>query len=580
MIGCRLDTRPVPILYVGPSKEFNTDQFEPRLKGLFDEAPDLKAKLARGKREKKTLKRVAGVTLRLGHAGSSTSLKSDPAGLGIVDEYDEMLSNVKGQGDPLGLVEARGFTYADFKVGIASTPSKGLVEVETDPLTGLEFWQVGETDAIQSPIWRLWQEGTRYHWAWKCLHCAEWFIPRFSCIEASIPKGANPLEAKRAAFVQCPRNGCVLVDEDKAALNAKGQYIAPGQWFDENDVVCGEPPETTTLSFWVSGLASPFVTFGDRVEAYVKALRSGEPDKVQTEMNAGFGELSSSITGDAPEWEEVARLRMPYKPLTVPAEAAFMTAGVDVQKNRLVYVKRAWGGRAKSWLIDYGELFGETSEPEVWEDLADLLTQPVDGMHVRLAFVDSGFRPGKKFLVPENRVYSFARRFPRLVLPSKGYRTLSRPVMHSQIEVTGDGKANKYGLTLARLDTDHWKSWVHERIRYPVDSQGAWLLHEEVSEGYCEQIVSEARTTTPSGSPVWQTLSRENHFLDAEAMAAAAGYQLNAHRLSPNYRRASDDSVEEIKQIPVPDANVGTEQKPTNNSAADRFERMAQLLNG
>ena len=63
VIGYRCDTRPVPILYVGPSREFLTDQFEPRLMGLFDEAPKLKRKLARGKRMKKTLKRVAGVTV-------------------------------------------------------------------------------------------------------------------------------------------------------------------------------------------------------------------------------------------------------------------------------------------------------------------------------------------------------------------------------------------------------------------------------------------------------------------------------------------------------------------------------------
>ena len=31
-----------------------------------------------------------------------------------MDEIDEMMANVKGQGDPLGLVEARGETYADF----------------------------------------------------------------------------------------------------------------------------------------------------------------------------------------------------------------------------------------------------------------------------------------------------------------------------------------------------------------------------------------------------------------------------------------------------------------------------------
>ena len=123
ILGERLDNRPAPILYVGPSREFNTDQFEPRLMELFDQAKRLGAKISRRRRMKKTLKMVAGVRVRLAHAGSSTALKSDPAALALVDEYDEMLANIKGQGDPLGLVEARGFTFSDFSMAVASTPS-------------------------------------------------------------------------------------------------------------------------------------------------------------------------------------------------------------------------------------------------------------------------------------------------------------------------------------------------------------------------------------------------------------------------------------------------------------------------
>jgi len=48
MIGWRLDTRPRPQLYVGPSKDFICDQFEPRILALLDEAPTLKDKVARG----------------------------------------------------------------------------------------------------------------------------------------------------------------------------------------------------------------------------------------------------------------------------------------------------------------------------------------------------------------------------------------------------------------------------------------------------------------------------------------------------------------------------------------------------
>ena len=46
LIGARLDQRPAPILYVGPIRDFLTDQFEPRLMSLLDEAETLSANLS------------------------------------------------------------------------------------------------------------------------------------------------------------------------------------------------------------------------------------------------------------------------------------------------------------------------------------------------------------------------------------------------------------------------------------------------------------------------------------------------------------------------------------------------------
>ena len=68
-IGARLAQRPAPILYVGPSNEFVTDQFEPRVMGMLDEAKALRDKVVRGRRMKKKLKLVSGVRVRLASAG-------------------------------------------------------------------------------------------------------------------------------------------------------------------------------------------------------------------------------------------------------------------------------------------------------------------------------------------------------------------------------------------------------------------------------------------------------------------------------------------------------------------------------
>jgi phage terminase large subunit GpA-like protein len=596
VIGHRLDQKPLPILYVGPNKEFLETQFEPRLMALLDEAPSLAAKVQRGKRMRKTLKRVAGVPVRLAHAGSSTALKSDPAGLALIDEFDEMAANVKGQGDPLGLVEARGITYAEFTTGITSTPSRGAVEIVADDASGLEFWAVADLEDVQSPIWRLWQEGTRYHWCWPCPVCGDYFVPRLK--QLRWPKDATPAQAKRKAWLECPRCGGVIEEEHKKDLNARGVYVAPGQSVTASGEVVGEPPDTSTLSFWTSGLVSPFVSFGQRAEAYLTAVRSAETDKIQTAVNAGFGECYLPGGGDLPPWQELRRLKRPYKPRTLPAGVVLITAGVDVQQDRLVVVARGWGSRGRSWLVDHTEILGDTADVAVWHQLDEYLADPVEGLPIKVMFVDSGFRPGKKDQVPEHRVYEFCRRHRRSVFPTKGLATARLPLRPSKIEVrphpAGAVQA-KYGLTLYLLDTDHWKSFVHERLHYSEDAPGAWVVHAETTDEYFRQIVSEARVRKPSGSGFqWVAHSHDNHALDCEAMAAAAGFLLGVQRLRERPdevdtatapKRAAPAASRTVSAeprsvaAPAPAAPAAASPAPAARGKFDRFGHFGQKLN-
>jgi len=577
VIGARLDQRPAPIIYVGPSRDFLVDQFEPRLMALLDDAETLRRKVVRGRRMKQTLKRVAGVRVRLAHAGSSTALKSDPAALALVDEYDEMMGNVRGQGDVLGLVEARGETYADFTTGITSTPSRGLVLTKVDDETGLEFWEPADPEDLESPIWRLWQEGTRHHWAWPCRHCGEFFIPRFK--QLGWPKGATPVQARRDAWVECPRCGGIHTDEDKAWLNARGAMIAPGQsaeLVDDRPVVRGDTPDATAISFWTSGLCSPFVSFGQRAETYLTALASGDHDRIQTAMNAGFGECyAMTASGDVPEWQEVMERRIPIPTGRIPEGAFRLVAGVDVQKFSLYYVIRAFGARGTSWLIDYGQLYGPTDQDEVWDALTDLLLTPIGGWQIERVGIDSGFRPNKREGGEEHKVYEYCRRMGWLCYPTKGKDVQNPPYRSSRIEVKRDGKASKYSVNLIWLSSDFFKSLVMSRLRTPVDKPGALLIPENVTEDYARQLTSEARIVV-EGKPQWVRRSRDNHYLDCEAIAAAMGYSFNVQRI-PHPSEAGGAEPEpdqpepgQAEEVMVPE---GVEAP---SLAADEVDRSAQ----
>ena len=550
VIGQTMEQRPAPIMYVGPSKDFLQREIEPRVTELFMGAPKIKERLATGKRMTRFVKRVGGVPLVLAWAGSGSSFRGTPAKYAIVDELDAMAASIEGNGDPFTLVESRGASYRDRVKAAISTPLSGNVDTELDEQSGLEFWKVMPPEDVTSPIWRLFQSGTRHHFAWPCPCCGEFFIPRFKLLRGI--EGVGAAEARRSAHIACPHCGGVIEEHHKREMNARGVYVAPGQSIDREGVVTGPLPDTTILSYWASGLCSPMVTIGERAASYVTAKASGEQAKIQAAINTGFGECYAPGSGDVPEWEEVARLKRPYLKGQLPAGVRMLTLAADIQRRRILYTVRGWGSHGSSWLVDFGELHGQTTENDVWAKLATIVTTPIGDLTIHRAFIDSGFRPGKPENVPVNKVYEFCRRFPRRVYATKGKATQDKPLIVSKHEVTQRGEARKYGLDLIWLDTDHFKSWVHERIRWPDDEPGFWVLPEDTTDDYCKQIVSEARVRKPSGAPTWVQRSRENHYLDCEAMQAGLSHLISAHLLRGARATASGEPPRTAERLEPP----------------------------
>ena len=573
VIGARLDQKPSPILFVGPTKDIVSDMFEPRIMELLDQSEALSGKVMRGKKMRKLIKWIAGVKLRLAFGGSSSQLKSDPAGLAIIDEFDEMMANVKGQGSVLGLVDARGGTYADFMLGVSSTPSIGKVEIvsqdnqtiEGGGMSVLEFWKISATDDLESPIWVFWQSGTRHHWAWPCFHCHEFFIPRFKMLR--YPKEATPQEARLNTCIDCPHcGGELLYDEHLDWMNAHADYVAPGETIrleGESVVIHGEPLQTNRWTGWASGLASPFVTWGERVEKYLNGVLTGDANEVQTAINAQMGELyAPGMGGDKPDWEQIYQKRSAYKTGEIPKEVLTIVAGVDVQKTSLYYVVRGFGSRGASWLLDYGQIFGATDTDDPWMALTDLITSPVgDEMYIQRVLIDSGFRPDKPDAGDEHRVYSYCRDMSWIAKPTKGRQVQASPYRISKTEVNSRGSTKKVSLELVILNTDFFKTMVYSRINTPHKQGGAFFLPGDVSEDYCRQITSEARTIE-NGKPSWVQTSKNNHYLDCEALAAAAGYSLNVHRIPEGVSR-------EVKE------NEKAADKPKPNDARDNSQDQA-----
>jgi len=224
-------------------------------------------------------------------------------------------------------------------------------------------------------------------------------------------------------------------------MNERGRYVAPGQTIDRTGAIKGEAADTMAMSWWVSGLASPLVTFRERIRTYLEAVAIGDDGEIRAAINAVLANCTRPAAArcrNGPRSRRKAGARIIS---AANSPKACCASRADVQKHSIPYVIRGWGPRT-SWLIDWGYLRGDTSKPEIWDQLAELISQPIEP--IRLTFVDSGFRPGKTDTLPLNRVYEFCRRFPKRVRPTKGSSApLWVPLVISKIEINRAGKAAK-----------------------------------------------------------------------------------------------------------------------------------------
>ena len=520
-VGKKIDDDPEPVLYVGPTQKNVQEKIEPRIMQMIDSARALSSKLLRGKRSTKTCKRIAGVTINLAWAGSATELASQPAAMVLIDELDRM-SDIKGEGSVVELCAARMATYPDSKGIIDSSPTEGSVETEVNQETGLEHWKLAKPEDIGSPVWQQWQEGSREEWACPCPDCDEYFIPRFKLL--TWPDGSTATTVFTSARLACPNCGSLIEDKQRAWMNDLGKFVGPGQSIKNGEVV-GELLTETHRSFWVSGVMSPFVSFGHRAADWIRAVESRDPGRIQTVINTRFGELYQ-VSGDAPDWELVLDCASEYQSGTVPAGVQKVTIAVDVQGNRFVYTVRGWGYAWESWGIEVGEIYGDTKDTtaECWDQLQKLLDRDYDGFPVVGMAVDSGFNTPA--------VDAFAKRNKSRVFATVGRDNPTKLFKPTPQEINERGKRIKTGLDRWTVDHGHFKTWVHERITWPQDQVGSWHIPQDLAEDkvkgvdFAKQITAEHKIRLASNRTKWIKVRVDNHYLDCEYLQAFLAHLL------------------------------------------------------
>ncbi|ANL47959.1 phage terminase large subunit GpA protein [Rhizobium phaseoli] len=376
---------PSPILALLPTEADCRDYVVSDLEPIFEATPALRGLLSAEADEtgRNTLlsRRFAGGSLKIVAAKSPRNLRRHNVRVLLIDEADAMEPGVEGS--PITLAERRTLSFANRKIILGSTPT---IE-ETSNV--LRSYARSDRRIFEVPCP-------------ECGHCHE-----ITWADIQWPEG----EPERAHYV-CPECGSVVEERHKAAM------VEGGRWRATAPHVRGHAG--FRLNALVSTLAN--ASWGKLASEFVEAKKS--PDTLQVFVNT----ILAQGWREAAEEIDEAALAARAEPLgldAMPPDVLVITAGVDVQRDRLEIVFLGWS-RDEVFVLGQSVIYGDPMGDDVWSELDDALRtvwkHPKGGIvRVDAAGVDAG--DGETM----DRVIAFTRaRMARRIYALKG-ATGNRP---------------------------------------------------------------------------------------------------------------------------------------------------------
>lgn len=520
---------PAPMMVVQPTVDLAKRFSRQRVDPLVTETPALADKVTpprKGDGGNTVLsKEFPGGILVMTGANSAVGLRSMPARFLFLDEVDAYDQDVDDEGDPIGLAEARSRTFGwRRKAFLVSTP----------------------TIAGRSRIEAEYLKSDQRRYFVPCPYCqhSQWL--RFERLVW--PKGAP----QEAAY-QC--EGC-----DRYILeHHKTRMLEAGEW---RATATAEDP--FTVGYHISALYSPvgWMSWAEIAREWEDA--QGKPEDLKTFKNTVLGETWME-TGDAPDWERLIERSEDYHMGEVPERGMVLTAGVDVQPDRLECDIWAWAEGNESWLVDHLVFPGSPREPKVWDTMyGEVLAKGfprIDGgfMQVSKVCVDTG---GSDTAA----VYGQLRRLrdPRIA-PTKGVDSWDRaqPVAGpTMVDAQLNGRKIRRGLRLWTVAVSMWKVDLYRRLwltRTDAEVYPPGWVHvpKGVGSEWVKQLVAEQLRTirnkrTGRQKQEWAKLRDRNEALDCAILARAALYLLGADRYGARYweRLMAERSDEKVLKPP------------------------------
>ena len=401
-------------------------------------------------------------------------------------------------------------------------------------------------------------EGSEIDRAYEASDRREYYVPCPYCSHEQSMMGKFYKQVRWDSFMSTreeqAQTACYHCEECDAAWSDtdRTKAVNGGEWR-------ATRPFNGIAGFWISELYSPWKTLSEIVLDFLTG--KDNPQTLQTFVNTSLAE-NWVEQGEAPEWEIILGRREDYQPGTVPRGGLFLTAGVDVQRDRLECEVVAWGRGRESWSVDYQILEGKTSEPEVWKKLETLragiyLASNGAELPISRMFVDSGDG------TTTQDVYNWVRTQPASQVQAiKGRDHAGLPVSQpSPVDVNSGGKKIKHGLKIRIVDVSFFKSEFYAALKLRAPTEEERAQGYTYPPGYChfpsganygdehfkqlcaEQLLAHRNRKTGRTKQEWQQTRARNEALDCRNYARAAAWDKGLDRMQDKHFRQYEEQL-------------------------------------
>ena len=504
-IGYYISQDASPIMCIQPTLDmaatFSKDRLSPMLRDTPVLANKVKDPRSRDSNNTTYHKTFEGGHITLVGSNSAASLASRPIRVLLFDEVDRY--TVTSEGDSIALAKKRAMTFWNKKTVMVSTP----------------------TNEGSSRIASAFEETDK----------REFYVPCHECGEEQVLKWKNvnwEQDKPQTAVYICEHCGVVWDDADRF------RAIRRGSWQATMPEVVGK------AGFRLSGLYSPWTSLESAVKDFLEAKKL--PETLRVFVNSFLGETWTD-EGERVDDFDIASHREDYGE-KVPEGVVILTAGADLQSDRIEIEICGFGADEETWSIDFRTFYGDPNSADVWAELdayLQLTWEREDGVQLGIkgTCIDSGGHHTQA-------VYKFCKpRLGRRIFAIKGIGGEGKPLINGRPSTNNNLKCKLWSIGV-----DTAKEIVYSRLK--IKEQGAGYCHfpKHYTDEYFKQLTAEKvvkKYHKGFHRREWIKVRPRNEALDCRVYALAAlnimGISVNMLKQRSAKSGASDADIEKAK---------------------------------